>query len=140
MAHLGSSFTSYETFLGRADAVYGVNLMALNNSGVEGTAPVAISFADAVPYLNVSLSAYNLTPNVLHVQHIHRLVDPETGEAIDSTTPTLAADADRDGFVEVLEVAPEYGAGIEGEVNGMQDGFVPILFAAADLSRDDANL
>ncbi|TFL17799.1 M10 family metallopeptidase C-terminal domain-containing protein [Jannaschia formosa] len=201
MAHLGSSFTSYEAFLGLADAVYGVNLTALNNSGVEGTALVAVSFSDDVPYLNVSLSAYNLTPNVAHIQHIHGLVDPETGEALDSTTPTLASDADRDGFVEVLEgvpsygdvllsllggdglmptanefgtsafiqnydltdvsqflspvtgvqysaldllpatsreivvhgldVAPEYGAGTEGEVNGMQDGYVPILPAAA---------
>jgi Ca2+-binding RTX toxin-like protein len=210
MAHLGSSFTSYATFLENADQVYAVDLTALNNSGVKGSVILATDFSGDVPYLNVSLLAQNLTPDVVHPQHIHGLIDPETGEALDSVTPTLAADADGDGFVELAEgaplygavlvslvgadgmaptanqfgttafiqnydltsdsflasedfdlldlvpatnreivvhgqeVGPQYGEGTEGEIDGTQDGYVPILPVASgevrDAGRDEIDL
>ena len=117
MAHLSSTFTSYANFLDRADAIYGVNLTAMNNSGVSGTVLLAVDFDDDVPYLNVSLSAYDLVPDVAHAQHIHGLID---GDAV---TPTLESDADGDGFVELGEGVPQYGPVLVGLVDAM--GMMP---------------
>jgi hypothetical protein len=124
MSHLGSSFTSYEAFLDGAGDIYGVDLTALNNSGVQGTVLLAVDLSGDIPYLNVSLSAYDLTPDVLHPQHIHGLIDPETGESRDSMTPTLANDADGDGFVELGEGAPVYGPVLVSLVD--DEGMTPV--------------
>jgi hypothetical protein len=143
MSHLGSSFTSYAAFLEGADQVFGVDLTALNNSGIKGTVLLATDFSGDVPYLNVALTAINLTPDVAHAQHIHGVVDPETGESLDSVTPTLAADADGDGFVELAEGAPLYGPVLVGLVD--EDGAFPeanqfgttSFIRAYDLTSDD---
>lgn len=107
MAHLNSSYESFETYLNSfADAYYAVDLKALNNSGVSGTAILAVDLDNRT--VNISISADNLTPNVGHAQHIHGLFD-EDGTPLDSKTPTLSDDTDQDGFIEVLEGVPSYG-------------------------------
>lgn len=109
MAHLGASYTSFETFLGRAEAFWSVDLTALNNSGVSGTAILAMSTEeDGTEYLNVAVSAEGLTPEQPHAQHIHGTFDAD-GNVTNASTPTLADDADRDGMVEVFEGLPQYG-------------------------------
>ena len=109
MAHLDSTYASYETFLNQSDAVWTVDLTALNSSGVSGSAILAVNTEeDGTRYLNVAVTATGLTPNETHVQHVHGLFD-EAGTPIDSVTPTLADDADRDGMVEVLEGVGRYG-------------------------------
>ena len=109
MAHLASNYDSFETFLDQADAFWTVDLGALNSSGVEGTAVLAmVTDDDGSAYLNVAISATGLTPSQTHAQHIHGLFD-ETGAPIDSVAPTIADDLDRDGMVEVLEGVGKYG-------------------------------
>ncbi len=109
MAHLGSTYTSFEAFLGRADAFWTVDLTALNSSGVQSTAVLAMSTEDdGTPYLNVSIVGEGMTANIGHAQHIHGTFDGQ-GNPTDATTPTLADDADGDGIVEVLEGVGKYG-------------------------------
>ena len=63
-----------------------------NNSGVLGAAHVALNEDGAV---TVDLVAQGLTPGVEHPAHIHGFRDGSPSEL-----PTIALDADRDGFVE----------------------------------------
>jgi len=78
----------------------------LNNSGVSGSAEMTVNTADMT--LNFAMALAGLEPGQLHVQHIHGRFDDD-GNPRDSFTPTLADDADGDGFVELLEGAPRYG-------------------------------
>ncbi|SEM70539.1 calcium-binding protein [Palleronia pelagia] len=109
MAHLGTSYTSFETFLSGAQAFYVADLSALNSSGVASRAVLAVrTDADGSRYINVSIDAEGLTPDVAHVQHVHGLFDDD-GNPADSNAPTIANDTDRDGMVEVLEGVSAYG-------------------------------
>ncbi|ARE81948.1 bifunctional hemolysin/adenylate cyclase [Roseovarius mucosus] len=201
MAHLATNYSSFETFLRGAESTYTVDFIALNGSGVSGTAILAIGAPEATgeQYLNVSITVEGMEPNQPVPQHIHGLFDLE-GNPANSQTPDINSDTDRDGLVEVLEGVSQYGdvlltltedgaapmtnadgsftyirafdlndaanffspvtmndyvgadilpltlreivlhgvsvpngigAGTPGEVNGLQDGFVPILPAAA---------
>ncbi len=125
MAHLNSSYDSFTTFLTPADGAawsldgtWTVDLNALNSSGVSGSAVIGMSTeGDGSPVLNVSVAAEGLTPGQGHAQHIHGLLD-DAGNPIDSTAPTIADDADRDGIVEVLEGVGSYGDILLSLVNG----------------------
>ncbi|MGR3463243.1 calcium-binding protein [Limimaricola sp.] len=108
MAHLDSSYDSFETFLRGSEGTWAVDLTALNNSGVFGSAILSLGQAENTPYINVAILAENLTPDEAHAQHIHGLFDDD-GDPADSRVPTLPDDADGDGFVEVLEGVPAYG-------------------------------
>lgn len=110
MAHLGETFTSFDTFLQSAQATYTVDLVALNSSGVNGTAVVAVGNVeeDGEQYVNVAIVADSMEPGIGVPQHIHGLFDDD-GNPIDSTTPDIFSDADRDGMVEVLEGVGSYG-------------------------------
>ncbi|WP_305971374.1 MULTISPECIES: DUF4214 domain-containing protein [unclassified Mameliella] len=131
MAHLASNYDSFETFLDQADAFWTVDLGALNSSGVEGTAVLAmVTDDDGSAYLNVAISATGLTPSQTHAQHIHGLFD-ETGAPIDSVAPTIADDLDRDGMVEVLEGVGKYGDVI---LPLSMDGMMPMADASGRIS------
>jgi Ca2+-binding RTX toxin-like protein len=109
LAHLGKSFTSYQTFLNGAEQIGTVNFTALNGSGVSGTAIVAMDTElDGTRYINVSIFADSMTAEQMHMQHIHGAFDA-MGMPANSTTPTLGDDTDGDGFIEVLEGVPAYG-------------------------------
>lgn len=128
MAHLASSYASYETFLRGADAFWSVDLAAMNNSGVTGTAVLSINTEmDGTRYLNISMTAEGLTPSVQHAQHVHGTFDAD-GNPTDARMPVIADDADRDGFVEVLEGLAAYG-----------DILLPLVDAAKELPMTDAN-
>ncbi len=75
---------------------------ALNNSGVSGSATIVVD-TDAKT-LDVTVNALGLLPNQVHAQHIHGLLN--NGFA---TCPTMAQDANKDGFLSVLEGAVNYG-------------------------------
>ena len=82
--------------------VYATRFTALNNSGVDG---YALLFADQKNQtLTVHIRAEGMEPNQVHAQHIHGF-DDDT----DAKTPTIAQDADRDGFVELAEGLVKYG-------------------------------
>lgn len=96
----------------RADHLndYRVNFTTLNNSGVSGFALLTID--TNAQTLSVNIEATGLEPNQAHMMHIHGLIGGDgtsTNPSLDSQTPTLADDADGDGFIEVLEGVPQYG-------------------------------
>lgn len=128
MAHLASSYGSFDTFLRSADAFWAVDLAAMNNSGVTGSAVMAVNTEDdGTRYLNVSIAAEGLTPGVQHAQHVHGTFDDE-GDPSDARLPDLGDDADLDGFVEVLEGLGAYG-----------DILLPLVGADGTLPLTDSN-
>ncbi|WP_335949151.1 DUF4214 domain-containing protein [Salipiger bermudensis] len=145
MAHLASSYSSFETFLSRADAFWTVDFNALNSSGVNATAIIAMETEeDGSSYLNVAIAGNGLTPSQTHAQHVHGLFD-ENGNPIDSTAPTLGDDADLDGMVEVLEGLGKYGDVLlplvspEGGEMPMADETGAISFVQSYDLTDDGN-
>lgn len=123
MAHLGSSYSSFGTFLNGADAFWTLDLAAMNNSGVTGDVLLAVNTEDdGTRYLNVSINAAGLTPDVQHAQHIHGTFD-EDGNPTDARMPVVSDDADQDGFIEVFEGFGAYGDIILTLTDG--DGILP---------------
>jgi hypothetical protein len=89
---------------------FAANITQLNNSGASGLAMLTVD--STAMTLTVQVDAVGLEPDVDHLMHIHGLLggDGSSGNpALDSQTPTLADDADGDGFIEVLEGLPRYG-------------------------------
>lgn len=84
---------------------YTVDIQPLNGSNVTGNAVLIVNSEDNT--LEVSVNAFNIEPDQDHLMHIHGRFDD--GTPIDSFTPTLADDADGDGYIEVLEGLPQYG-------------------------------
>lgn len=131
MAHLAANYKSFDNFLDQADAFWTVDLTALNSSGVKATAILASNTEDdGTSYLNVAISGTGLTPNQTHVQHVHGLFD-DSGNPINSTSPTIANDTDRDGLVEVLEGLSSYGDIL---LPLSSDGMMPMADATGRLS------
>jgi hypothetical protein len=94
-----------------AHVPYVADLTQLNNSGVSGTADLRL--LDNM--LEVTINATGLTPDMLHLQHIHGRRD-ENGNPIDSVNPpNTPPENDPDGifdddeFVELEEGLPFYG-------------------------------
>ena len=83
------------------ERTYMVDLEALNNSGVTGTATVTVEGNQ----LTVTVQAEGLEPLMPHPQHIHGFVDMNKN----STCPTMAADTNGDGLVGLVEGLPSYG-------------------------------
>ena len=90
-----------------ADRIYFADYEPLNNSGVDGAAILAVDFGRRGTAEDDRLTVYNSATGLdegLHIQHIHGF---ETGQ--DAVTPDHKDDADKDGFVELLEGVPDYG-------------------------------
>ena len=87
-----------------APILYQANLTPLSGSGVSGVANLSLDGN----MLTVNINASGLTPNQVHIQHIHGRFDA-AGNPADSVTPTLAQDMDGDGFIELAEGLPAYG-------------------------------
>lgn len=84
--------------------VYQATLTSLNDSGVSGTATFTISDEGDLEFTDddtfqASITASGLD-DVLHPQHIHA----------DAQCPSASADANDDGYVDVTEGVPSYGA------------------------------
>jgi len=84
---------------GPAVAIFRVSLAPLNNSGVHGTATLAVRGSDLV----VQLQAVGHIPDLQHVQHIHGFSD-----GTDATCPPPSAAGD-DGVLTFAEGLPFYG-------------------------------
>jgi hypothetical protein len=80
---------------------YTANLMALNHSGVSGTASLMLEGN----MLTVKIDAMGLEANKLHPQHIHGFTD----NTRNSTCPDMSADTNGDGLVDLPEGLPSYG-------------------------------
>lgn len=83
-------------------SVYATQLTTLNNSGVTAGAVVVVDTAH--DRVTVEVNASGLEPGQVHPQHIHGFTDGTVAK-----TPTLAADTDHDGFVELAEGQKTYG-------------------------------
>jgi Cu/Zn superoxide dismutase len=91
-------------------------LSPLNNSGVTGTATLSLNGN----MLTVTIEASGLEPNKEHAQHIHGFMENNRK----ATCPTIAADTNGDGLVDLGEGAPFYG---------------PVLLNLAPTPTADAN-
>jgi hypothetical protein len=93
--------------LERADEIYVAECNDLNNSGVDGRAVLTVNYGKTDSTeddrLTVRIIAEGLDEG-LHIQHMHGF---ETGQ--NAVTPDKDDDADRDGYVELLEGVPDYG-------------------------------
>ena len=89
-----------------ATSQFRATLEELNGSSVSGTVDFFVD--DVARQLRVVANIEGLEPNALHVNHIHGRFEDD-GSPRNSVTPTMAADTDGDGFVEVLEGLPGYG-------------------------------
>ncbi|MFC0387701.1 PEP-CTERM sorting domain-containing protein [Muricoccus vinaceus] len=87
-----------------APVLYEAVLAPLSNSGVSGLARLS----QDGNLLTVNITASGLTPDQVHVQHIHGPSD-EAGNPVGAMTPTLAQDLDGDRFIELAEGARTYG-------------------------------
>lgn len=81
---------------------YTADISALNNSGVSGTAELVLEGNQ----LTVTINATGLEPGMVHPQHIHGFKENNQN----SKCPPASADEDGDGFVEIGEGLPFYGA------------------------------
>ena len=85
---------------GSPDKVFFADLNELNNSEAEGGALLLLKGSS----LTVITAARGVEAGRTHIQHIHGFED-----ARDAKVPTLAQDADRDGFIELAEGLNTYG-------------------------------
>jgi len=81
---------------------YTTDLVALNNSGVAGRVTMLLDAAHES--VTVGIEATGLEPDQVHIQHIHGFDDDSK-----AMSPTIALDADHDGFVELGEGLVGYG-------------------------------
>lgn len=86
-------------------ATYTGTLSELNSSG--GSGDVYIEVSEDGESITVELAASGLNLDGPHAMHIHGIVDGETVTA--SSCPTMDADANGDGVVDVVEGVPFYG-------------------------------
>jgi hypothetical protein len=102
---------------------YRATLNSLNNSGVMGMAKLTLKGN----MLTVKIDATGLEALKSHLQHIHGFTDNKKN----SNCPTMAADTNGDGIVDLVEGLPSYGpvllsldptpvADANGEVHYMQ--------------------
>ncbi|MGH3650585.1 MAG: CHRD domain-containing protein [Acidimicrobiia bacterium] len=85
---------------------YEAQLEEINNSGATGEAYVEVSEDGETMSVDITASGFNLDSP--HAMHIHAIVDGDNVTA--SSCPTMSADADGDGVVDVVEGVPFYGA------------------------------
>ena len=102
----------------------------LNKVGLNPSASAQVTYNHDDDSLHVVIMGTGFEPGIPHVAHIHgNLVNPMTtgSGALDSKTPTLAQDADGDGFIELFEGLTTYGPilfdfmNIDADMNGTID-------------------
>lgn len=97
--------TSSPALADHEGTAYQGDLRELNDSGASGDAYLEVS--EDGETMSVEINATGLNLDGPHAQHIHAIVDGENVTA--SACPTMDADADGDGVVDVAEGVPFYG-------------------------------
>ena len=117
-----------------AGSFYHATLDALNG-GAQGEAVLILQGRT----LTVHISATGLEPGGVHLGHIHGLSSGR--QPVDSRCPTVEEDTDADGFIELLEGVPVYGAILVdfGNVDPDLDGTVDFT-TTVELSGQDVRL
>lgn len=80
---------------------YTVQLTELNGSGVSGMATIDL-MGDMI---DVNLQASGLTPEMVHMQHIHGFTENNKN----AVCPPASADTNGDGLISLVEGIPYYG-------------------------------
>jgi len=84
-----------------ASTTFSVDIQPLNDSNAEiDTASGSATFTVDGDQLTVTVEASGLEPGIGHAQHIHA----------GTSCPTMEADTNSDGFLDVIEGVPTYGA------------------------------
>lgn len=113
----------------RAGTIYNyqANLTPENHSGVTGLALFALDGN----FLTMRLQASGLTPNQIHMDHLHGLL----GAAAPATTlPPPSADTNHDGYIESAEAAPFAGPPLFATPVSITPLAYPVADAAGTLS------
>lgn len=113
----------------KADAFYFTEFTELNESGVSGGAIVFVNDGEAT----VVAAASGVEGGGSHAMHVHGF-----GGDKDSEVPTLAADADDDGFIELAEGATTYGP-IQQDISPGVTGDSFFYVQSFDFNDDTAN-
>ena len=123
---LATLITGMASFAAHADVRnFVVDMAPLNNSGVE--ADITMTITDAKT-LAVTIVASGLEAGKVHPQHIHGFQQPKTN----ATCPTIEADVNADGIVDVVEGLPNYGPIILPLVPfNLVDGFGDLAYEAS---------
>ena len=85
-------------------ATYIATLHPLNSkvTGTQSTGEAKVSIAD--DSLTIEVNAEKLPPSMVHLQHFHGFKDDR-----DASCPTEAADANKDGIIDLIETEPTSG-------------------------------
>ena len=113
----------------RAGTIYNyqANLIPENHSGVTGLALFTLNGN----LLTMRLQASGLTPNQIHMDHLHGLL----GTAAPATTlPPPSADINHDGYIESAEAAPFAGPPLFGTPMSITPLTYPVATAAGTIS------
>ncbi len=134
LALLGCDSDDGDDVTDDSSQTFTVNFQPLNGSGVSGTATLTLSdeddlFSEDDDRFIVEINATGLG-DVAHAQHIHALAQ----------CPTMAGDANEDGFLDVVEGTPTYGGIIvpldddllDSAANGFPTGTTIAYEASAD--------
>jgi|GEM_PF-870538 len=87
-----------------AERVYVAELRPLNTSVTEQPATGTARFTISGDTLTMQVNAQGLYPGTMHLQHYHGFVDGQ-----DATCPPAVADANSDGFIDLVETQPFTG-------------------------------
>lgn len=83
-------------------------LVELNGSGVTGSVHFDVDRVAQTLHVGGLTATFDDGSPALHVNHVHGRFDGD-GNPRNSVTPTMADDANGDGFVDVFEGLPNYG-------------------------------
>lgn len=104
-------------------AVFDGALQPLNAQPVTGSAEVAVDESDDL--FSADVDVFGAAPSISHAQHVHA----------DAVCPSMADDANGDGFVDVVEGLPSYG----GILTALDDDLseqAPNTFPSADAAGE----
>ncbi len=99
---LGSTLATAESKA--ADAQYVARLMPLNSKVTGSDAAGEARFTAKGDELTIVIDAKGLPAGIMHLQHFHGFTDNRA-----ASCPTAAADANRDGIIDLIETEPVSG-------------------------------
>jgi hypothetical protein len=101
---LGAALLAASSVEAAAAEHYVAKLTPLNADKIGTSASGTANLEIVDGKLNVTIDLTGLSPNLMHLQHYHGFIDGK-----DAACPTAAADANGDGYVDLIETEPTSG-------------------------------
>ena len=101
---LGAALLAASSVEAAAAEHYVAKLTPLNADKIGTSANGTANLEIVDGKLNVTIDLTGLSPNLMHLQHYHGFIDGK-----DATCPTAAADANGDGYIDLIETEPTSG-------------------------------